>query len=67
MRDKIINHNQVHCASNYNYSTLKKYNNVTTVYIKQDIKYNRWQQRNGPNIHDIIGVNYNKENKIYSH
>ena len=34
---------------------------------KQIIKYNRWQQRNGPNIHDVTSVKYNKENKIFSY
>ena len=24
-------------------------------------KYNRWQQRNGPNIHDVTSVKYKKE------
>jgi len=27
------------------------------------IKYNRWQQRNGPIIHDVTCVKYNKETK----
>ena len=35
--------------------------------IKQIIKYNRWQQRNGPIIHDVTSVKYNNENKIFSH
>jgi len=31
---------------------------------KQIIKYNRWQQRNGPNIHDVTCVKYSKEDNI---
>jgi len=27
----------------------------------------RWQQRNGPIIHDVTSVKYNKENNIFSH
>ena len=34
---------------------------------KQIIKYNRWQQRNGPIIHDVTSVKYNKENNIFSY
>ena len=34
--------------------------------LKQIIKYNRWQQRNRPIIHDVPSVKYNKENEIFS-
>ena len=30
-------------------------------------KYNRWQQRNRPIIHDVTSVKYDKENEICSH
>ena len=35
--------------------------------FKWIFKYNRWQQRNGPIIHNVISVKYNKENEIFSH
>ena len=31
------------------------------------MKYNRWQQRNGPIIHNVTNVKYNKENEVFSH
>ena len=33
----------------------------------QIIKYNRWQQRNVPIIHDVVSVKYNKKNEIILH
>ena len=42
--------------------------NINVLIIsKQIIKYNRWQQRNGPIIHDVTSAKYNKKNEIYSH
>ena len=38
-----------------------------TIRVKQIIKYNRWQQRNEPIIHNVTSVKYNKENEIVSH
>ena len=35
--------------------------------LKQIIKYNRWQQRNGLTIPDVTSVKYNKENEICCH
>ena len=42
-------------------------NEREVVNLKEMIKYNRWQQRNGPILHDVTSVKYNKENEIFSH
>ena len=39
---------------------------IVFIQIKQIIKYNRWQQRNLPIIHDVKSVKY-KENEMFSH
>ena len=36
-------------------------------YNQIDYQVQKWQQRNGPIIHDVTSVKYNKENGIFSH
>ena len=46
----------LHFTSSVRYDAVKQ----QTGKIEQIIKYNRWQQRNGPIIHDVTSVKYRK-------